>query len=156
LGLARRHEAAEAPESYTASASTETTVAVEGKTCASCALLIELSLNRDPRVRRASDNFGARTASVQGTLPRAEIIDLVSRHGYTGWPMDTLSQRRLIMRKEKERLAATRRRVWAAGLLTLPVMAIGMAMPRSMTLKTVEILLSTPVVLWAGRPFFEK
>ncbi len=156
LGLARPQEAAEAPESCAVSAPTETTVAIEGMTCASCALLIELSLNRNPRVQRASVNFGAQTASVQGTLPRAEIFDLVSRLGYTARPMDTLSQRRLIVQKEKEQLTAARRRVWVAGLLTLPVMVIGMAMPRSMVFKTAEFLLSTPVVFWAGRLFFEK
>ena len=41
------------------------TIAVEGMTCASCALLIEMKLKRDPRVREASVNFAAATVTVR-------------------------------------------------------------------------------------------
>ncbi len=46
----------------------ECNVAVEGMTCASCALLIEMSLQRDPRVGSATVNFAAGTATVTGHL----------------------------------------------------------------------------------------
>ncbi|MBK7768917.1 MAG: cation transporter [Sulfuritalea sp.] len=39
-------------------------------TCASCALLIEMRLQRDPRVDSAVVNFAAGTVTVTGHLPR--------------------------------------------------------------------------------------
>jgi len=131
-------------------------LAVEGMTCASCAALIEMRLARDPRVERAAVNFAAGTAQVEGRLGRDEVFRIVGTLGYEARPMDTLAQRRLLVEKERARLAEAKRRVIVAGLLSLPVMAIGMAMPHSFLLKTAEFLLTTPVVLWAGRPFFTK
>ncbi|MCZ2175063.1 MAG: heavy-metal-associated domain-containing protein, partial [Burkholderiales bacterium] len=43
----------------------ECSVAVEGMTCASCAMLIEMHLKRDPQVAGASVNFAAGTATVR-------------------------------------------------------------------------------------------
>jgi Cu+-exporting ATPase len=39
----------------------ECSVAIEGMTCASCALLVEMKLKRDPRVRSAVVNFASAT-----------------------------------------------------------------------------------------------
>jgi Cu+-exporting ATPase len=131
-------------------------MAVEGMTCASCAALIEMRLKRDPRVADARVNFAAGTAQVAGRLGKDEVYHIVDSLGYAPRPMDTLAQRRLLVEMERERLEEARRRVVTAGLLSLPVMMIGMAMPRSFLLKSVEFLLTTPVVLWAGRAFFSK
>ncbi|GAB6042548.1 copper-exporting P-type ATPase CopA [Endothiovibrio diazotrophicus] len=131
-------------------------VAVEGMTCASCAALIEMRLNRDPRVAAARVNFAAGTAQVEGRLDRDAVYQVVESLGYQARPMDTLAQRRLLVARERERLEEARRRLVGAGLLALPVMAIGMAMPTSFLLKSVEFLLTTPIVAWAGRPFFSK
>ncbi len=139
-----------------AAACGEVQLAVEGMTCASCAALLQIGLKRDPRVRSVSVNFASETAVVTGALGRDEAIGLIESYGYGGRPMDTLSQRRLVVERERARLAEARRRALLAGLLTLPVMVIGMAMPQSWTWKLVEFALATPVVLGAGRPFFDK
>jgi copper chaperone CopZ len=76
--------------------------AVEGMTCASCALLIEMSLQRDPRVQGATVNFAAGTATVKGHLSRDELFASVKKLGYEPRPMDTLAQRRLVVEREKE------------------------------------------------------
>ena len=131
-------------------------LAIEGMTCASCALLIEMTIERDPRVRSALINFASETASVKGALSREDLFENISQLGYTPRPMDTLAQRRLLIERERVRLEASKRRALWAGLLSLPVMVIGMAMPRWRFLHWVEFLFTTPVVLWAGRPFFEK
>jgi copper chaperone CopZ len=52
----------------------ECSVAVEGMTCASCAMLIEMHLKRDPQVAKASVNFAAGTATVQGQLSREALF----------------------------------------------------------------------------------
>lgn len=131
-------------------------VAVEGMTCSSCALLLELKLNRDPRVKNATVNFASMTASVHGVLGRDDLASIADSVGYQVRSMDTLDQRRMVVEREKERLREARRRVAIAGALTVPIMAIGMAMPTSWPLKLLEFALTTPVVVWAGRPFFEK
>lgn len=131
-------------------------VAVEGMTCASCALLLELRLNRDPRVKQATVNFASSTASIHGVLGRDDVAAIADTIGYQTRPMDTLDQRRLVVEREKTRLREAQRRVLIAGALTLPVMAVGMAMPSSWKWKILEFALTTPVVAWAGKPFFDK
>jgi P-type Cu+ transporter len=44
------------------------------------------------------------------------------------------------------------RRFWIAAVLTIPILALGMAE----TLPLLQLLLSTPIVLWAGWPLFQR
>ncbi|MBL8489191.1 MAG: cation transporter [Rhodocyclaceae bacterium] len=134
----------------------ECSVAVEGMTCASCALLIEMSLQRDPRVESAAVNFAAATATVRGRLSRDELYARVRALGYEPRPMDTLAQRRLLVEREKARLAEARRRLVQAAWLTVPVVVSGMLMHRSPTLRLAELLLSTAVVFGSGGDIFRK
>ena len=134
----------------------ECNVAVEGMTCASCALLIEMSLQRDPRVGSATVNFAAGTATVTGHLSRDELFATVSRLGYEPRPMDTLSQRRLLVEREKERLALAKRKLWQAALMTAPVMISGMLMHRNPLLRLMEFALSTATVFGPGGDIFRK
>jgi Cu+-exporting ATPase len=140
----------------TSSPAVQTHLAVEGMTCASCSLLIALKLRRDPRILEADINYGSNVATIKGSITDQEATELIKALGYRAGPMDTLAQRRLIIEKEKQRLATSKRRAWMAGILTLPVMVIGMLMPRAWIWKLIEFLLTTPVVLWAGQPFFNK
>ncbi|MEQ1635633.1 MAG: heavy metal translocating P-type ATPase [Methylococcales bacterium] len=131
-------------------------LAIEGMTCASCALLIEMVLKRDPKVKQVNVNFGTETMSVQGSLSKDEVSAKVASLGYQAVLMDTLSQRKALIEKEKIRLDEARSRfVWAGGL-SLPVVVIGMAMPRAPWLHVLQFVLTTPVVFWSGRQFFTK
>ena len=134
----------------------ECNAAVEGMTCASCALLIEMKLQRDPRVDSAAVNFAAGTVTVKGHLPREELFASVKRLGYEARPMDTLAQRRLIVERERARLADAKKRLFQAALLTAPVMFSGMLMHRSPVLRLVELCLSTAVVFGSGGEIFRK
>ena len=131
-------------------------VAIEGMTCASCAALIELTLQRDPRVRNAAVNFAAGTCAVDGQLDRAAVFSLVDRLGYTPRPMDTLAQRRFLVEREKILREEARKRFLAAAALSAPLMVLGMAMPHRYSLRLLQFVLATPVVFGAGLPFFEK
>jgi Cu+-exporting ATPase len=134
----------------------ECNVAVEGMTCASCALLIEMSLNRDPRVQGATVNFAAGTATVKGHLSRDELFATVKKLGYEPRPMDTLAQRRLMVEREKERLQLAKKKLWQAVAMTVPVMASGMLMHRDPVLRLVEFALSTATVFGPGGDIFRK
>ncbi len=131
-------------------------LAVEGMSCASCALLIEMVLKRDERVKDASVNFGTSTLNVQGQISKDDVGELVSQIGYKTFPMDTLSQRKKLIEKEQNRVAIAKNRfVWSA-ILSTPVIIAGMAMVTSRKLHWMQLALTTPVVFWAGFPFFAK
>ncbi|TAN49745.1 MAG: copper-translocating P-type ATPase [Methylococcaceae bacterium] len=134
----------------------EVNLAIEGMTCASCALLIEMLLQRDPRISSASVNYATETATVRGRLGKDQLFACVQRMGYRAQALDTLSQRKLLIGKERQKLALARRRAVWANLLSLPAIAIAMAMPHARWLHWLEFGLTLPVVFWAGRPFFEK
>ncbi len=131
-------------------------LAVEGMSCASCALLIEMVLNRDERVKTVSVNFATETLTVCGQLSKADAIAKIESLGYSAFPIDTLSQRKMLIEKEKYRIDAARRRFVWAGLLTLPVVAVAMSMTVSRRLQWLQFLLTTQVVFGTGRQFFTK
>ncbi len=134
----------------------EIDLAIEGMTCASCALLIEMVLKRDPGIKQASVNFGTSTLTVQGQLAKEEVCAKVATLGYQTYAMDTLSQRKILIEKEQQRIILAKRRFIWSGLLSFPVVVIGMSMPTSRWLHWLQFVLTTPVVLWSGRTFFAK
>ncbi len=134
----------------------ECSLAVEGMTCASCALLIEMKLKRDPRVRHAAVNFAAATVTVQGVIDRDSVAEVVRRLGYEARPMDTLAQRRLLVEREKARVEEAKKRFIQSALLTAPVMISGMLMHRSPTLRLIEFGLSTAILFGSADSIFKK
>lgn len=131
----------------------EVDLAVEGMTCASCALLIEMVLKRDPGIKQASVNFGTSTLTVHGQLSRDDVSAKVATLGYKTYAMDTLSQRKNLIEKEQQRIVMSKRRFIWSGLLSFPVVIIGMSMPTS---RWLQFALTTPVVFWSGGTFFAK
>jgi Cu+-exporting ATPase len=134
----------------------EIDLAVEGMSCASCALLIEMVLKRDLRIKTASVNFGTSTLTVHGQLATDEVCAKVNSLGYKTFAMDTLSQRKNLISKEHQRIAHARQRFVWAGLLSLPVILVGMTMPSKRWLHWMQFALTTPVVFWSGWSFFAK
>jgi Cu+-exporting ATPase len=134
----------------------EVDLAVEGMTCASCALLIEMVLKRDPRIKQASVNFGTSTLTVHGQLAKDDVSAKVATLGYKTYAMDTLSQRKNLIEKEQQRIVMAKRRFIWSGILSLPVVVVGMGMPASRWLHWLQFALTTPVVFWSGGTFFAK
>ncbi|MDP9035660.1 MAG: heavy metal translocating P-type ATPase [Myxococcota bacterium] len=77
-------------------------------------------------------------------------------------------ERRVVSQEDEEspELADTQRRFWISALFTLPVLLLGMAetipgdpvgslLPRGWR-NPVELVLSAPVVVWGGWPFFQR
>ncbi|MDD2759244.1 MAG: heavy metal translocating P-type ATPase [Methylomonas sp.] len=131
-------------------------LAVEGMSCASCALLIEMVLNRDERVKTASVNFATQTVNVQGQLSKADVVEQIEKLGYSALLVDTLSQRKRLIEKEHQRIDAARRRFVWAGLLTVPVVGVAMSMATSRWAHWLQFILTTQVVFGTGRQFFIK
>ena len=134
----------------------EVDLAIEGMTCASCALLIEMVLKRDPGIKQASVNFGTSTLTVHGQLTKDQVGAKVATLGYKTYAMDTLSQRKNLIEKEHQRIVMAKRRFIWSGILSLPVVVVGMGMPTSRWLHWLQFALTTPVVFWSGGTFFAK
>ncbi|MGY6213940.1 heavy metal translocating P-type ATPase [Methylolobus aquaticus] len=132
------------------------TLGVDGMTCASCALLVEMMLRRDPRIERATVNFATETAAIRGKLDKEALVALIDRWGYSAIPLGSLAQRKLMLEKEERRLTEARRRFFWSAVLSAPAIAIGMAMPHGRIFHWVELALTAPVVCWAAAPFFAK
>ena len=131
-------------------------LAIEGMTCASCALLIEMVLKRDNRIKAVSVNFGTETVTVQGQLNKEDVSNSIEKLGYKAYSIDTLSQRKKIIEKEQFRIHSARQRLIWASLLSAPVLLLAMSMTRSRPLQWLQFILTTPVVFWSGKPFFDK
>ena len=124
-------------------------------TCASCASRIERVLSRQPGVAAASVNLASRSATVRVTdqIEPQALEEAVRRIGYD------MSFRR--PEEPPRGLADTydseARRQWrrflVAAVLSAPVMVLAMFGPDAVWNEVVQLLLTTPVVLWAGWPF---
>ncbi|WP_277621664.1 heavy metal translocating P-type ATPase [Mycobacterium paraense] len=133
-------------------AGTSVELKIAGMTCASCALRIEKKLNKLDGVD-AQVNYATETAAVTvpaGYDPRALIAE-VEKAGYTAAlprrepPPETA---------EAADLATLRARLVAAIVLAVPVIA--MAMVPALQFRHwqwASLVLATPVIVWAGRPF---
>ena len=134
----------------------EFNLSIDGMSCVSCALLIEMLLKRDPRISSANVNYATETATITGRTTKERLYLLIGNMGYKAQNLDSLAQRQIMIAREQQRLTDARRRAILASMLSLPVMVIGMAAPSSRFWHWAQHLLATPIVLWAGRPFFEK
>ncbi|QSA97647.1 cation-translocating P-type ATPase [Methylococcus sp. EFPC2] len=131
-------------------------LAIEGMTCASCALLIEMLLRRDPRVLEAEVNFATETLRVRARMDKDTLYARLQGMGYHPIALDSLAQRRLLIERENSRIAEAWRRFWCAGLFAVPSIALGMLAPHTPFLGLIQLGLSAPVVLWSGKPIFKK
>ncbi len=134
----------------------EVDLAVQGMTCASCALLIEMVLNRDSQIKSASVNFATETVTVHGLLNKQQVSDKIASLGYESMSMDTLSQRKNLILKEEQRILAAKRRFLWSAVLSTPVIVIAMSMNKSRLSHWIQFILTTPVVFGTGKQFFTK
>jgi Cu+-exporting ATPase len=134
----------------------EVDLSVQGMTCASCALLIEMVLSRDPLIKSASVNFATETVTVHGQLDKQQVSDKIATLGYEALSIDTLSQRKNLIIKERQRIVVAKRRFLWAGVLSTPVIVIAMAMSKSRWTHWLQFILTTPVVFGTGKQFFIK
>jgi Cu+-exporting ATPase len=134
----------------------EIEMAVGGMSCASCAMLIEMVLNRDERIKQASVNFATETVQVEGLLSKEDVTNALAALGYEAFAMDTLSQRKHLIIKEQQRIEQAKRRFWFSAALSLPVVASAMAMMKSSWVHWAQFVLTSVVVFGSGKPFFDK
>ena len=126
----------------------EVVLDVEGMTCASCVQKIERSLSKLDDVEQAVVNLASRTATITtSSADEATLISAVASAGYGARPHTT-------ERSPDEEYRSYRWRFAVAALLTIPVLTLTFVLPDLRWSPQLAWALTTPVVYWAGWPFF--
>jgi P-type Cu+ transporter len=129
---------------------------IGGMSCASCAARVEKTLQQVPGVADASVNFATTTATVQYDPSRVSVGELraaVEGAGYTAAaPRDeTALAETDAEREERAReYAALRRKFWTSAALTVPIVILSMGMVQFPYRNWLLLVLSLPVLFWAG------
>lgn len=125
--------------------------------CASCAASIEKILKSKEGVLEALVNLAASTVLVEylpGTVQPAELKKAVQEGGYDLVIAAEISTDKTIGNAREARIKLLKVRSLGAGVLSLPVVVIGMLFMDMPFANLIMWLLTTPVLLWFGREFF--
>ena len=133
------------------------TLSIGGMTCASCVAHVERALSAVPGVLDASVNLATEQASVTYVPGAADLADL--RQAVEGAGYEVLAKQQGETQSQEERqMRAARRRMLLAWAFTIPIivwmlpeMLAGMAWPSMTVFKLGMLLLSLPVLFWAGQ-----
>lgn len=133
-------------------ATTETTLQVEGMTCASCVSRVEKALKKVPGVSSVSVNLATEKATIQAlsTMSVSALVAAVEKAGYTATEA----------RGEKPKVASGLPSWWpvaVSGALTLPLilpMVLQLFGTEWMLNGWVQLALATPVQFWLGWRFY--
>ena len=130
---------------------------IAGMTCASCANRVERRLNKLDGVT-ATVNYATEKARVQfdpGAVAAEDLVGAVEAAGYGATlPTSTPAAADEPADREPEAIAALRRRVLLAAVLSLPALVLAMVPALQFdNFQWLSLNLVTPVVLWAAWPF---
>ncbi|MBI1397898.1 MAG: heavy metal translocating P-type ATPase [Betaproteobacteria bacterium] len=143
--------------------SLETTLLIEGITCAACVWLNEQHLMRTPGVLRADVNYATRRARVRWdpqSIQLSAVLQAIQDIGYRAWPNDSAISERV--RKDERRAALWRLFVAAFGTMQVMMYALpgyiagdgDMAPDIASLMRWASLLLTLPVVLYSASPFY--
>jgi Cu+-exporting ATPase len=130
------------------------TFRVEGMTCASCATRVEAALQRVPGVTSAVVNLATHKATVKGDARNDLLLAAVDDAGYALHPIALVEQPGEVREREQAHLQSLLRELVGAAVLSAPVLAISMLDLAFPGARVLQLVLTTPVVFWAGRAFF--
>ncbi len=129
---------------------------IKGMTCAACVSRVVKGIRRVPGVSEASVNLATETAVVQcdPSVSVEQLVAGVDKTGYQASPKTAAT----LDKKDEEREKETRLigiKFWIAAALTAPVLATSMHIPGVPQMPAwLALVLTTPVVFWAGGHFF--
>jgi Cu+-exporting ATPase len=125
---------------------------VSGMTCAACARAIERQLSATPGVSSAHVNFATNTATVEFDPRVTEVPALVGAIEEIGYHVPP-PEREVDPEDESREML---RRFRIAAVFSAPVLVLGMShgLIHVPGLNWIELVLTLPVVLYAGAPFY--
>ena len=124
---------------------------IEGMTCASCVHKVEKALSGVDRVDTAIVNLANRTAIVQTQDP-ADVEPLIRAVHDVGYGAHQHTEGR----PADEEMRGYLRRLIVAVALTVPVLILSFGFPEDRWAMWLTWVLATPVVFYAGWPFFRS
>jgi P-type Cu2+ transporter len=141
----------------------ETSLILEGITCAACVWLNEQHIAKLPGVLSVQVNYATRRAQISWDSSRiqlSEILQAVQSIGYHAVPYNAEQQQAALVREQRTQL----RRIAFSGLLGMQVMMIsislyvgawsGMEQQYENFFRWLSLALTLPVVLYSSSPFF--
>jgi Cu+-exporting ATPase len=121
---------------------------IEGMTCASCVAKVERALDHVPGVDAVAVNLATRTATVHGSVgDAAPLVGAVVGAGYGARPHDD-------HRDPADEERSWRRRLVVAIPCSVATLVLALGFSGSSLAAVAAWVLATPVVFWAGAPFF--
>jgi len=129
---------------------------IAGMSCASCALFLEILLQRQSDVIHVNINYISETARVTSYLSTKELFTIVNDNGYQAFSIDTLSQRKLAFTLEQEHLLSAKSHLKILGFLSLPVSILSLFASQSRSLLWVQAIFATSAIALGGRDIFKK
>jgi len=133
------------------------TFPVLGMTCASCAIGVETAIQIQTGIVTAAVNFATATVSVEyvpNVISVPEIQKVVQQAGYDIFINEDEKQAETLEEIHQKMFRELQFKTLWAGLLTLPVVIIGMFFMDIPYANPIMWILSTPVVAWLGRNFY--
>ncbi len=145
-----------------ADGSAETDLVLEGINCAACAWLIENSLAPVPGVLEASVNPATGRARLRWDDAKTGLGALLTRISALGYRPHPVAAGMADIAQNERRAALKRLAVAGLGMMQVMMYAValyagsfqGMDAHLAQFLRLVSLLVATPVVFYAGRPFF--
>ena len=138
----------------------EATLIIEGITCAACSWLIEHRLNQLVGVLSANLNLSNHRLVIRwdsDAILLSAIFEAIHQLGYSAAPFSATEEDQRNQREQKTAI----RRLAVAGIGMMQVMMlavplyVGMDAQYEVFVRFASMLLTTPVVLYAARPFFD-
>lgn len=129
---------------------------VLGMTCASCAGSVESMIAAQPGVDKAEVNYASQLVKVSYHPDQILPIDfqkVVQAIGYD-LILDTEKGKEKQEEAQRDQYEALKKRMIAAGILTLPVVVIGMFLMNIPYANYYMLVLSTPILFVYGKNFF--
>ena len=124
---------------------------IEGMTCASCVNKVEKALTGVDHVETATVNLANRTAVVRTAAP-TDLAPLISAVEHVGYGAHQHGDDR----PADEEMRAYLRRLVVAVVFTIPVLILSFGVPDERWAMWATWVLATPVVFYAGWPFFRS
>ncbi len=130
---------------------------VTGLSCASCASNVELNLNKQAGVVKASVNLASQIATVefeQSVVTPENLKESIISIGYDLIIDDSDKAKEELETLEQKRARSLRQRTLFSLILAVPLVTISMFFMNIPFANYITWALATPIVFWSGRSFF--
>ncbi|RIV17437.1 Cu(2+)-exporting ATPase [Fibrisoma montanum] len=135
---------------------TRQTFPVLEMTCAACAVSVESMLNNTPGVAKAAVNYANQSATVEydtKAITPAGMQQVLQSIGYD-LVVDVEDPQQVQQEAQQRHYDSLKKRTLWAGILSVPVVVLGMFFMDAPYVNWIMMALSAPVVFWLGRSYF--